>query len=392
MSEIKHIGKYEVRREIGRGGMGVVFEGFDADIQRRVAIKTLHSHIIHEDNAADLERFRREARAAAACTHPNVVQVLEFGQSDGVPFIAMDFVEGQSLEQAMRERSDFGLRAVFKVFSQLLSALRAIHALGIVHRDVKPANLLVDRQWAAKLTDFGIARVDDSALTKVGSIVGTPLYMPPEQAMALELDHRADLFAATVVLHEMLANAHIPSGVPCKPLDPIPGLPSTLRIDLTAPVPNVLIKVLERGLNPNRKLRHNDVNELARDLKRALVNLKVGPNDSVPAAPRASAEPPTTDLAETRITSTESAELTVISRSLSDAHMTAVTSGLASAIDESLLTELKESLSKHCKGNITEMVNRHAENAISVAELVHLLADEIDKPKKRQQFLDHWSL
>ncbi|MEM9184776.1 MAG: serine/threonine-protein kinase [Pseudomonadota bacterium] len=387
MTTITHIGKYEVRREIGRGGMGVVYEGFDPDVQRQVAIKTLHPHLIDEDNVSELERFRREAQAAAACIHPNIVHILEFGQSHGTPYIAMDFVEGDSLEIAMRERSDFGLRQVLKVFSQMLSALRAAHRLGIVHRDIKPGNVLVDQQWFTRLTDFGIARVENSSLTKAGVIVGTPLYMPPEQSMALQLDHRADLFSATVVLHEMLANARIHRSIPCKPLEPIPGLPPSLRLDPSAPIPIALHPVLRRGLSPDRNLRHRDAEQLAREIKQALVEIR---KDHRPDTLPTSQPQADTVIQAPQVAATDE-NVSIISSAMSDTGNTTLNSGLASALDETFLSELKESLARYVRGNVTELVDRHAENAISVAELVHLLAEEIPKPRLRKKFLDQWS-
>lgn len=387
MTTITHIGKYEVRRVIGRGGMGVVYEGFDPDVQRRVAIKTLHPHLIDEDNVSEIERFRREAQAAAACIHSNIVHILEFGQSHGTPYIAMDFVEGDSLEIAMRERSDFGLKQVLKVFSQMLSALRAAHRLGIVHRDIKPGNVLVDQQWFTRLTDFGIARVENSSLTKAGVIVGTPLYMPPEQSMALKLDHRADLFSATVVLHEMLAHARIPGSIPCRPLEPIPGLPPSLRLDPSAPIPSALHPVLRRGLSPDRNLRHRDAEALAQEIKQALVEIRKDHQpDTLPSPQREAVT-----VLQTPPTRLTDGNLSIISGTLSDTGDTTLNSGLASALDETFLTELKESLARYVRGNVTELVDRHAENAISVAELVHQLAEEIPKPRLRKKFLDQWS-
>ncbi|MEM6576585.1 MAG: protein kinase, partial [Pseudomonadota bacterium] len=250
-----------------------------------------------------------------------------------------------------------------------------------------PGNVLVDQQWFTRLTDFGIARVENSSLTKAGMIVGTPLYMPPEQSMALQLDHRADLFSATVVLHEMLANARIHRSIPCKPLEPIPGLPPSLRLDPSAPIPIALHPVLRRGLSPDRNLRHRDAEQLAREIKQALVEIRKDHRpDTLPTS-----QPQADTVVQAPQVAATDENVSIISSAMSDTGNTTLNSGLASALDETFLSELKESLARYVRGNVTELVDRHAENAISVAELVHLLAEEIPKPRLRKKFLDQWS-
>ncbi|NNE63332.1 MAG: serine/threonine protein kinase, partial [Gammaproteobacteria bacterium] len=176
------IGKYQIRSSLGEGAMGVVYEGYDPDIERRVAIKILHPHLINEKHGEEfLARFKREAKSAARCVHPNVVTVLEYGQDNDMPYIVMEFVEGFSLDQVIKRGRAITLQSTLSVISGLLKALEAAHKLDIVHRDIKAANVMILKDSRdIKLADFGIARIAESAeLTMTGAVVGTPKYMAP---------------------------------------------------------------------------------------------------------------------------------------------------------------------------------------------------------------------
>ncbi len=205
MSRLDRLGKYEVRRVLGSGGWGTVYLGFDPDIERDVAIKTIRKDLIDADLATEfMARFRNEARAAGRLHHPNIVGVYEYGEDALVTYIVMEFVDGTGLREHVLSQSGFTFGQVVALATQLLDALEYAHGLRIVHRDIKPSNLLVTRAGVLKVADFGIARIDRSNLTSFGTVIGTPSYMSPEQCRGEETDARSDLFSAGVVLYELV--------------------------------------------------------------------------------------------------------------------------------------------------------------------------------------------
>jgi len=205
MADPERIGKYEIHSVLGKGAMGVVYKGFDAALDRVVAIKTVRRDLIDPDVAAQiLSRFQTEARAAGRLQHPNIVTVYEFGEDGSTAFIAMEYVEGTGLREYLNRKANLGLAQIVSVMSQLLLALNFAHERKVVHRDIKPANLILTPEGALKIADFGIARIDTSKLTSAGMVIGTPSYMSPEQCQGLVVDHRSDLFSAGVVLYALL--------------------------------------------------------------------------------------------------------------------------------------------------------------------------------------------
>jgi serine/threonine-protein kinase len=202
----ERIGKYTISSVLGRGSMGTVYKGFDPHIHRPVAIKTIHRELLGDTEAADsiAARFRNEAKAVGRIQHPGVVAIYDFGEDGDVTFIAMEFVDGRTLDDILAVPQMLSEANVLAVMDQLLEALAVAHAQGVWHRDIKPANLIVTKQGQVKLTDFGIARLEDANLTQVSSMIGTPAYMAPEQFTGQGIDHRADLFACGVLLYRML--------------------------------------------------------------------------------------------------------------------------------------------------------------------------------------------
>lgn len=281
------IGKYEIRSSLGEGAMGVVYEGFDPDIERRVAIKILHPHLINEKNGDEfLERFKREARSAARCTHPNVVTVLEYGEDGDMPFIVMEFVEGLTLQDIIKRGRAITLQSTLTIISQLLKALHSAHKLQITHRDIKTANVMIlSGSGHVKLADFGIARIAESPeLTMTGAVVGTPKYMAPEQMFGLKVDSRADLFSVAMVFLELLTLLPKNSGIPCSSLPAIVNLPPNNRVDYTILYPTALIPVLVKGLAIEQDKRFQDAREFVKAIKVILPKLKptrsVSPEDA----------------------------------------------------------------------------------------------------------------
>jgi serine/threonine protein kinase len=203
--QIQKLGKYEIVEVLGRGAMGVVYKGYDRMLERHVALKTIRRDAIDPERSEEYAaRFKTEALAGARMLHPGIVGVYEYGEDQGVGYIAMEFVQGRGLRDYFAKHERFGLRDTMSIMEQLLDALGYAHDRGVVHRDIKPANLIITAEARLKVADFGIARLDNSSLTQVGSIMGTPSYMSPEQFAGLAVDHRTDLFSAGVVFYELL--------------------------------------------------------------------------------------------------------------------------------------------------------------------------------------------
>ncbi len=230
--------------------MGVIYQAHDPAIDRKVAIKLIRADLISGDEHADwLARFRQEAQAAGRCAHSNIVAIYDFAVHEGNPFIAMEYVEGSNLSQVLARSGPFAPPAAIALIGQVLDALACAHGLGVVHRDVKPANILLLADGRVKMTDFGISRLDTSALTQTGSVLGTPSYMSPEQCRGEAVDARSDLFSTGVVLFEILSGEKPFKGrnfteVAFQLLNEPPTDIRTRRADL----PSSLIAVLQRAL------------------------------------------------------------------------------------------------------------------------------------------------
>src|SRR5690349_2217121 len=210
MAEVpKQIGKYTVTRALGKGAMGMVYEGFDPVIERKVAIKTILSeHLEEADMEEAIARFKREAQAGGRLQHPNIVAVYEYGNDGGTAFMVTEYVDGDELKRILGSGRSFEIIEVFEIMKQLLTALDYSHKQGVVHRDIKPANLMVILPGPkVKVMDFGIARISSSNLTQVGTVVGTPTHMAPEQLMGIPADGRVDLWSSGVILYELLTGA-----------------------------------------------------------------------------------------------------------------------------------------------------------------------------------------
>ena len=205
MSQPQTLGKYQIQGILGKGAMGVVYKGFDPNIARVVAIKTIHASLLDTDMGRELlNRFRNEAQAVGRLNHANIVAIYEFDQDHGTPYFVMEFVEGQDLKSLQKDGRKFTPEEAVNIVSAILTALAYTHQLGIVHRDIKPANVFITHHNQIKLADFGIARVDNAELTQMGSVLGTPSYMSPEQCKGMKVDARSDLFSTGVVLYELL--------------------------------------------------------------------------------------------------------------------------------------------------------------------------------------------
>jgi serine/threonine-protein kinase len=258
--ELKRIGRYDIECVLGEGAMGVVYEGTDTRLHRKVAIKTILKSALDSDSAKDYSmRFAREAQAVARLNHPNIVQVFDFAEEGDVAYIVMELVRGRELKTFFDAKERFELKEIVHIVGELCEALHFAHEAGIIHRDIKPANVMIDAQGRVKLTDFGVARIVDpdrtvSDKTQAGTVVGTPAYMSPEQIQGLTLDRRSDIFSAGVILYEFLCGGKPYTGsgawaIAKKILNEDPAPPSSRNPALSPLFDAVVSKALARDVN-----------------------------------------------------------------------------------------------------------------------------------------------
>jgi serine/threonine-protein kinase len=266
--------------------MGQIYKAHDPDIRRTVAIKLISTRLMSSSDRGEyVRRFRREAEAAARCAHPNIVSIYDYAMHEGQPFLAMEFVHGMSLRQVIDERS-MAVHDAIRVMLQVLEALASAHEHGVIHQDVKPANILLTPQMHAKVTDFGISRFANADMTGISSPMGTPNYMAPEQCRGDPVDHRADLFAAGATLFEMVAGERAFRGRNSAEVthhimyDRLPLLPVNVRSD----VPRLQF-VLERAMGKQPEDRFHSGHEMAEALRQILGTLAVEPQATLRHSP-----------------------------------------------------------------------------------------------------------
>jgi serine/threonine-protein kinase len=208
------IGKYDVEERVGEGAMGVVYRAVDPVLKRRVAIKVMSDAFAQNDDLR--ERFLREAQAAGSLQHPNVITIYDFGDVDGHPYIAMEFVEGQDVAELIAHQVPLSVVDKLDLAIGVLQGLAYAHRRGIVHRDIKPANIRIDDEGKARIMDFGVAHLASSNMTKSGVMLGTPSYMAPEQIVGGKVGPQTDIFSVGAVLYELLTGSirgrHAPGG------------------------------------------------------------------------------------------------------------------------------------------------------------------------------------
>jgi serine/threonine-protein kinase len=260
--------RYEIRRVIGSGGMGMVFQAHDRELDELVALKVLRSDMVTMDSTM-LERFKQEIRVARRVTHRNVVRTYDIGDTDGVKFISMEYVQGMTLKQLIRRRGALPVEVGVQIAKQTSSGLRAAHQQGVVHRDVKPQNIILTPTSEVKIMDFGIARpMDKSGMTATGLIVGTPDYMSPEQVQGKKnLDHRSDIYSLGVVFFEMFTgvlpfSGDLPIAIAMKHVQEDPPNPRAINPRITPPLELIILRCMKKA--PAE--RYQKVEELQADL------------------------------------------------------------------------------------------------------------------------------
>src|SRR5215207_8144448 len=273
-------GRYRVLKRLGSGGIADVYEAEDTQLGRRVALKLLYRRFA--EDAEFVERFRREASSAAGLNHPNVVQVFDRGEWDSTYYIAMELLEGRNLKDIVREYGALEPAVAVDIVVQILRAARFAHQRGVVHRDIKPHNVIVDAEGRAKVTDFGIARAGSSEMTETGLIMGTAQYLSPEQAQGHPVDARSDLYAVGVVLYELLAgvppfDADSPVTIALKQVSEAPVPPRARN----AAVPPALDAVVLRALRKDPAERFQDADQFIAALESAMTGGYLPPDDDL---------------------------------------------------------------------------------------------------------------
>ena len=290
--DVKALGRYQVKGVLGKGAMGLVYDGHDAQLDRRVAIKTIITRNLDAATAKHYEmRFRREVRAVARLNHPNIVQVYDFGTEGELAYIVMEYIQGRELKDMLDAKEGIELGKIFKLMGELLDALHFAHEAGVIHRDVKPANVMIDTKGHAKLADFGVARVtetegEQAEATRVGAMVGTPSYMSPEQIQGQTIDRRTDVFSAGILFYQLLTGQKpfegTGMGLAMKIVQDDPVPPTRL-----VQIPAVIDSVIARALAKEAGQRYQTARAFATDLQLILEG-KPPKEAAAPAKPASS--------------------------------------------------------------------------------------------------------
>src|SRR5579884_2138227 len=260
-------GRYEILQALGEGGMGTVYKARDRELDRLVALKVIRPDLAR--NPAIIQRFKQELILARQVTHRNVVRIFDLGEADGVKFITMEFIEGKDLRSLLLERKKLQPEEAVEIIRQVCLALDTAHTEGVIHRDLKPQNIMRDAQGRIVVMDFGLARsLEGDGMTQTGALIGTMEYMSPEQGLGQELDQRSDLFALGLIFYELLTGQ-----VPYKADSALASLVKRTQeravpvSDLDNQVPRALSNMVARCLERDPKLRYGSAKELLTDLE-----------------------------------------------------------------------------------------------------------------------------
>lgn len=403
------IGRYRIERLLGRGAMGVIYQAHDPVIDRAVAIKLIRTDLLSSEDQADyLERFQHEARAAGRCAHPNIVAIYDFAVYEGNPFLAMEYVDGRNLSQVLATSGRFTPAAAVAAIGQVLDALGCAHGLGIVHRDVKPANVLLLTDGRVKVTDFGISRLESSVLTQIGSVIGTPSYMSPEQCRGEEVDARSDIFSTGIVLYELLSGERPFTGGSLTEVTY--RLINEAAPDLGAKCPGLPVTLVAAVHRALAKQPHERFASAA-DMAAALRQSPPADNDRTVVQPRAAAEfsaetlntierklaervgPLARHLVQSAARQAGSLEElhTIIARRLDSPAPTTTSNQSRTAVGAELVQRAERELTRYLGPIARILVKRSTEHASSPEEFWRALATHIEREADRQSFMRSFS-
>ncbi len=262
-------GRYKIIKKAGTGGMADIFKAEDTILGRLVAIKMLHPQFAHDENF--VARFRREAQSAASLNHPNIVNIYDWGRADSTYFIVMEYIEGENLKQIIGKSGPLSAEIAVKIMIRVCDALEFAHKHQIVHRDIKPHNIIITKDGTVKVTDFGIARAGSSTMTQTGSILGTATYISPEQAQGTAVGKSSDVYSLGIVLYEALTGCvpfegESPVAVAFKQVHEPPPLPRSINPAISQSLETVILKAMAK--NPGE--RYLSAEEMKADLTRSV--------------------------------------------------------------------------------------------------------------------------
>jgi serine/threonine protein kinase len=361
------IGRYRVEGLVGTGAMGEVYRAYDPVIDRPVAIKILRSELIADSGSMQwLQRFRREARAAGRRSHPNIVAIWDFGEDNGTPFLAMEYVDGRRLDEVIKSSGRLETSRAVVIITQVLSALGFAHENGIIHRDVKPANIIVLPNDGVKIADFGIARVDTSEFTFAGDLMGTPAYMAPEQIAGAPVDLRIDLFAAGVILFEMLTGVKPFRGNSITEIMRVMKTRGSEDIKVLNPaVPDALRRVIAKSIAFDPSERYTDAAAFSKAISGAVRASTGEPQVTNTSAPEGS-------LTETKIMPIAGAVPNLPGEAF---------------LHPDLSREIERDLATYIGPMAGNALRRAARQTNDLPTLYELLGKQINTPKDRAEFL-----
>ncbi|MFT5693446.1 MAG: serine/threonine protein kinase [Oceanicoccus sp.] len=365
----ENIGKYSIKRELGRGAMGVVYEAFDEQIERTVAVKVLLQHLLEGDSGEDYKvRFLQEAKAAARCLHPNIVTVFDFG-NDFAPYIVMELVAGVELKSLLKNREPISTSKAMSITRQVLSALSHAHKQGVIHRDIKPANIILLADSSVKVSDFGVARLDTSDLTGVGFMLGTPNYMSPEGLQGLPVTANSDLYSSGVLFYELLTGLR-----PARELTLEENLKTFgSAYDKSPELGNALTLILRNALQADPKQRYPNADAFIQSLD-AITMTSDGQHSSVHGNQEGTA---IIDAAEfNRLSDNDRSNHSHVGSNVSPSQWS---SAELASIEQSLATFI---------GPVAKFLVRKASNSSnSIHQLVDNLTGHIPSESERREFL-----
>lgn len=364
----ENIGKYKIKQALGKGAMGIVYLGYDDLMDREVAIKVLHQHLVEDEDSGPIltKRFRQEAKASARCMHPNIVSIFDFGFHQELPYIVMEYVDGVELRTQLLIGERYSLPVAADITIQVLEGLHHAHSKKIVHRDIKPANIILLEDGKVKVSDFGVARLDTSDLTGTGFLVGTPNYMSPEALAGKEVDHRADLYSVGVLFYEMLTTNRPIQGVSVE--DSLESLNDQKHLSKQ----NVqsIKPILKKALHPHEDGRYQSAESFIEHLR------KIDDMELTEAKSQFFISPQ----ALTMITAPNAVPAATSQSAMSSSQWTSDT-----------LSQLESSLAKYLGPMAHYVVKKSSKSNDSIEALSKSLAEHIPQVREQQEFLTELS-